>query len=187
VIMVGEMRDHETVSTGIEASLTGHLVLSTLHTNSAPETITRLLDMGMDPFNFADALLGVLAQRLARTLCKRCKEKYHPKREEFDGLVRLYNGDFHALGFEYNDDFFLYRAKGCKECNNTGYRGRVGLFELLRGTDDMKLLIQNRAPIATLREQTVQNDGMTTLMQDGIRKVCLGLTDTKQVRSVCLR
>ncbi|MBW2217683.1 MAG: type II/IV secretion system protein, partial [Deltaproteobacteria bacterium] len=187
VIMVGEMRDHETVSTGIEASLTGHLVLSTLHTNSAPETITRLLDMGMDPFNFADALLGVLAQRLARTLCIRCKEKYHPTREEFDGLVRLYNGDFHALGFEYNDDFFLYRAKGCKECNNTGYRGRVGLFELLRGTDDMKLLIQNRAPIATLREQTVQNDGMTTLMQDGIRKVCLGLTDTKQVRSVCLR
>jgi len=187
VIMVGEMRDHETVSTGIEASLTGHLVLSTLHTNSAPETITRLLDMGMDPFNFADALLGVLAQRLTRTLCVRCKEKYHPTREEFDSLVRLYNGDFHALGFEYNDDFFLYRAKGCKECNNTGYRGRVGLFELLRGTDDMKLLSQNRAPIATLRKQTVQNDGMTTLMQDGIRKVCLGLTDMKQVRSVCLR
>ena len=163
------------------------MLFSTLHTNSAPETITRLLDMGMDPFNFADALLGILAQRLARTLCKRCREKYHPAREEFDGLVRLYNGDFDALGFEYNDDFFLYRAKGCKECSNTGYRGRVGLFELLRGTDDMKLLIQNRAPIAALREQAVHKDGMTTLMQDGIRKACLGLTDIKQVRSVCLR
>jgi len=91
VIMVGEMRDHETVATGIEASLTGHLVFSTLHTNSAPETITRLLDMGMDPFNFADALLGVLAQRLGRTLCKSCKEPYHPSREDYDNLVRAYD------------------------------------------------------------------------------------------------
>ncbi len=187
VIMVGEMRDHETVSTGIEASLTGHLVFSTLHTNSAPETVARLLDMGMDPFNFADALLGILAQRLTRTLCKKCKEKYHPTRDEFDGLVRLYNGDFDALGNEYNNDFFLYRAKGCPECNNTGYRGRTGLFELLRGTDEMKSFIQNRAPIDALRKQATEKNGMTTLMQDGIRKICLGLTDIKQVRSVCLR
>jgi len=187
VIMVGEMRDHETVSTGIEASLTGHLVFSTLHTNSAPETITRLLDMGMDPFNFSDALLGILAQRLARTLCKKCKEKYHPDREEFDGLVRLYGGDFDALGFEYNDDFSLYRAKGCQECSNTGYRGRIGLFELLQGTDEMKLLIQSRANIDELRKQATKFDGMTTLMQDGIRKICLGLTDLKQVRRVCIK
>jgi len=187
VIMVGEMRDHETVSTGIEASLTGHLVFSTLHTNSAPETITRLLDMGMDPFNFSDALLGVLAQRLARTLCKKCKEKYHPDREEFDGLVRLYGGDFNALGFEYNDEFFLYRAKGCQECSNTGYRGRIALFELLQGTDEMKLLIQSRAKIDELRKQATKFDGMTTLMQDGIRKICLGLTDLKQVRRVCIK
>jgi len=187
VIMVGEMRDHETVSTGIEASLTGHLVFSTLHTNSAPETITRLLDMGMDPFNFADALLGVLAQRLVRTLCRKCKEEYHPTRKEFDGLIRLYSGDFDALGFEYKRDFFLYRAKGCPECNNTGYRGRTGIFELLKGTDAIKLLIQNRANIDSLRKQSARKDGMTTLMQDGIRKVCLGFTDIMQVRRVCLR
>ena len=186
VIMVGEMRDHETVSTGIEASLTGHLVFSTLHTNSAPETITRLLDMGMDPFNFADALLGVLAQKLGKTLCKDCKDKYHPEKNEYDGLVRSYDGDFDALGFEYNDDLFLYQAKGCPKCNNTGYRGRTGLFELLIGTDDMKSLIQEQAKMEDLKAQAIK-DGMTTLMQDGIRKVFLGLTDIKQVRRVCIK
>jgi len=186
VIMVGEMRDHETVATGIEASLTGHLVFSTLHTNSAPETITRLLDMGMDPFNFADALLGVLAQRLVRTLCKDCKEKYHPDREEFDSMARTYDGDFDALGFEYNDNFFLYRPKGCPKCNNTGYRGRTGLHEILVGTDDMKSMIQGRAKMEDLRSQAI-TDEMTTLMQDGIRKVCLGQTDMIQVRRVCIK
>ena len=186
VIMVGEMRDHETVSTGIEASLTGHLVFSTLHTNSAPETITRLLDMGMDPFNFADALLGVLAQRLVRTLCKDCKEKYHPDREEYDALVRAYDGDFDALGYEYSEDLYLYRAKGCDKCNNTGYRGRTGLHELIIGTDDIKTLIQGRAKMEELRQQAVK-DGMTTLMQDGIRKVFLGETDITQVRRVCIK
>jgi type II secretory ATPase GspE/PulE/Tfp pilus assembly ATPase PilB-like protein len=186
VIMVGEMRDHETVATGIEASLTGHLVFSTLHTNSAPETITRLLDMGMDPFNFADALLGVLAQRLVRTLCKDCKEKYHPARDEFDVMVRQYDGDFDALGFEYNDDFFLYRPKGCSKCSNTGYRGRTGLHEILVGTDDMKSMIQNKSKMEDLRHQATK-DGMTSLMQDGIRKVCLGQTDMMQVRKVCIK
>ncbi|MCG2776875.1 MAG: GspE/PulE family protein, partial [Desulfobacterales bacterium] len=186
VIMVGEMRDRETVSTGIEASLTGHLVLSTLHTNSAPETITRLLDMGMDPFNFADALLGVLAQRLVRTLCKNCREKYHPGRDEFDALIRAYEGDFDSLGFEYNDDFFLYRPKGCPVCGNSGYRGRTAIHELLVGTDNLKSLIQNRAKMAELRKQAIK-DGMATLMQDGIRKVCLGLTDLIQVRRVCIK
>jgi len=186
VIMVGEMRDHETVSTGIEASLTGHLVLSTLHTNSAPETITRLLDMGMDPFNFADALLGVLAQRLVRTLCPDCKEKYHPSQKEFDALARAYEGNFDALGFKYNDDFFLYRANGCPKCGNTGYRGRTGIHELLVVNDEMKDLIQSRARMEELRPQAIK-DGMTTLMQDGIRKVCLGLTDLIQVRKVCIR
>lgn len=186
VIMVGEMRDQETVSTGIEASLTGHMVFSTLHTNSAPETITRLLDMGMDPFNFADALLGVLAQRLVRTLCKDCKEKYHPDREEYDNLVRAYAGDFEALGFEYNDDFVLYRPKGCDKCGNTGYRGRTGLHELLVGTDEMKAAIQNRAKMEDLRTQAIK-DGMATLLQDGVRKVCLGITDLIQVRKVCIK
>ena len=186
VIMVGEMRDHETVATAIEASLTGHLVFSTLHTNSAPETITRLLDMGMDPFNFADAILGILAQRLVRTLCKDCKEKYHPTQEEFDTLRREYDGDFDALGFEYNSDLVLYRAKGCAKCGNTGYRGRVAIHELLVGTDEMKSLIQNRAKMEELRRQAIK-DGMITLMQDGIRKVLLGYTDLIQVRKVCIK
>jgi len=186
VIMVGEMRDHETVATGIEASLTGHLVFSTLHTNTAPETITRLLDMGMDPFNFADALLGVLAQRLVRTLCKSCKEPYHPTREEYDALVRSYDGDFDALGFPYTDDLTLYRANGCDKCNNTGYKGRTSLMELLDGTDEMKSLIQSKARMEELRDQAAK-DGMTTLMQDGIRKVFLGATDLRQVRKVCIK
>jgi type II secretory ATPase GspE/PulE/Tfp pilus assembly ATPase PilB-like protein len=186
VIMVGEMRDHETVSTGIEASLTGHLVFSTLHTNSAPETITRLLDMGMDPFNFADALLGVLAQRLVRTLCKDCKEQYHPGEEEFNMLARAYEGDFDALGYTYNDDFSLYKPKGCSKCGNTGYRGRTGLHELIMGTDDLKSLIQGRAKMEELRQQAMQ-DGMTTLMQDGIRRALQGDTDLLQVRKVCIK
>ena len=185
VIMVGEMRDKETVSTGIEASLTGHLVFSTLHTNSAPETITRLLDMGMDPFNFADALLGILAQRLVRTLCPDCKEEYHPSRDEFDSLVRAYDGDFDALNISYNDDLVLYRAKGCATCQNVGYKGRTGIHELLIGTHEMKSFIQNRATMTEVRKQAIA-DGMTTLMQDGIRKVLLGLTDMKQVRRVCM-
>jgi type II secretory ATPase GspE/PulE/Tfp pilus assembly ATPase PilB-like protein len=186
VIMVGEMRDHETVSTGIEASLTGHLVFSTLHTNSAPETITRLLDMGMDPFNFADALLGVLAQRLVRTLCSDCKEKYKPDQEEFDGLIRAYEGDFDALGYTYNDDLVLFKPKGCNKCGNTGYRGRTGLHELIVGADELKSLIQSRAKMEELREQAIK-DGMTTLMQDGIRKTLEGDTDLLQVRKVCIK
>jgi type II secretory ATPase GspE/PulE/Tfp pilus assembly ATPase PilB-like protein len=186
VIMVGEMRDHETVSTGIEASLTGHLVFSTLHTNSAPETITRLLDMGMDPFNFADAILGVLAQRLVRTLCKDCKEKYHPTKEQYDSLVRAYEGNFDALGHPYNDDLVFYRPKGCPNCANTGYKGRTSLMELITGTDEMKMLIQNRSKMEKLRFQAIK-DGMTTLMQDGIRKTLLGETDLTQVRKVCIK
>ena len=185
VIMVGEMRDSETVSTGIEASLTGHLVFSTLHTNSAPETITRLLDMGMDSFNFADAILGVLGQRLVRTLCKDCKEKYHPSGDEFDALVRTYDGDFDAMGFEYNN-LFLFRPKGCSKCGDTGYRGRTAIFELLLGTYEIKSLIQKHSTTNTLKKQAV-SDGTTSLMQDGIRKVCLGYTDLMQVRRVCIK
>ena len=186
VIMVGEMRDKETVSMGIEASLTGHLVLTTLHTNSAPETITRLLDMGMDPFNFADALLGVLAQRLLRTLCKDCKEAYHPEKSEFDALVRSYDGDFDQFGFSYDDDFALYKPKGCSKCGHTGYAGRTAIHELLVGTDEIKGMVQNRSKVKDLKNQAIK-DGMTTLMQEGIRKICLGLTDLSQVRRVCMQ
>ncbi|MBU2497779.1 MAG: GspE/PulE family protein [Proteobacteria bacterium] len=186
VIMVGEMRDHETAATGIEASLTGHLVFSTLHTNSAPETITRLLDMGMDPFNFADALLGILAQRLVRTLCKDCKAPYHPIQREYDALRRAYSGDFDALGFRYTDDLILHRAKGCEICGNTGYKGRGAIIEFLDGSEKIKALIQSKAGIEALRTQGIE-DGTRTLMQDGIRKTFLGLTDLQQVRKVCIR
>jgi type II secretory ATPase GspE/PulE/Tfp pilus assembly ATPase PilB-like protein len=187
VIMVGEMRDHETAATGIEASLTGHLVFSTLHTNSAPETITRLLDMDIDPFNFADALLGIMAQRLTRTLCKECKEQYHPTAEEFAELMEDYGLEYwDTLGIKYSSDFTLYRPKGCPKCGNTGYKGRMGIHELLVGTDEMKRRIQKREPIEELRKQA-QRDGMTTLLQDGIQKVIEGVTDFKQVRAVCIK
>jgi type II secretory ATPase GspE/PulE/Tfp pilus assembly ATPase PilB-like protein len=187
VIMVGEMRDHETAATGIEASLTGHLVFSTLHTNSAPETITRLLDMDIDPFNFADALLGILAQRLARTLCKDCKEAYTPAQEEFAELMQEYGVEYwDALGVRYSPDFRLYRPKGCPKCSGSGYKGRMGLHELLVATDEMKRKIQRRDPIEELRKQA-QRDGMTTLLQDGIQKVLQGQLDFKQVRAVCIK
>jgi type II secretory ATPase GspE/PulE/Tfp pilus assembly ATPase PilB-like protein len=186
IIMVGEMRDYETASIGIEASLTGHLVLSTLHTNSAPETVMRLLDMGMDPFNFAYALLGILAQRLVRTLCPSCKREYHPSREEFDALARAYGSGFEELGYDYNGDFMLHRANGCPECGNSGYRGRTSINELLVASDEMKVLVQSRAKMDELRVQAVQ-DGMRHLMQDGIRKVFRGLTDLSQVRKACIK
>ncbi len=188
VIMVGEMRDKETTSIGIEASLTGHLVFSTLHTNSAPESVTRLLDMGMDPFNFADAILCILAQRLIRTLCKDCKEKYHPSKKEYDELVREYgHEDFEKnVKIPYTDDLTLHKPAGCEACNNTGYRGRMGIHELLMGTDEQKRLIQSNAQMEKLREQAIQ-DGMTTLKQDGIEKIFSGHCDLLQVRKVCIK
>ncbi len=188
VIMVGEMRDRETTSIGIQASLTGHLVLSTLHTNSAPESITRLLDMGMDPFNFSDAIICILAQRLARTLCKDCKRSYHPSPEEYTSLVREYGSNsFDAyVNIQYADALMLNRPVGCRNCNNKGYRGRMALHELLMGTDEIKLLIQNRANVDVIRTQAVK-DGMTTLKQDGIEKVFAGLLELQQVRKVCIR
>jgi type II secretory ATPase GspE/PulE/Tfp pilus assembly ATPase PilB-like protein len=187
VIMVGEMRDHETVKMGIEASLTGHLVFSTLHTNSAPETITRLIDMGMDPFNFADALLGVLAQRLTRVLCPECKEPYHPDQREYDYIKNLY-GEYYdeRVNISYTDDLTLYQPKGCKECNDVGYRGRTGLYELLMGDRPMKIQIIDRCLVDDLRDVAIKG-GMTTLLQDGIHNTFLGKTDMKQVMSVCSR
>ena len=187
VIMVGEMRDFETAKTGVEASLTGHLVFSTLHTNSAPETIVRLLDMGLDPLNFADALLGILAQRLVRTLCKSCKEEYHASKEEYDEIVLAYGPeDFAKLGVPYNDDFKLYRSKGCDACDKTGYKGRMGIHELVVASDTIKKLIMKREPVEVLRAKSMA-EGMTTLLQDGIQKSLKGITDFKQVRRVCIK
>ena len=188
VIMVGEMRDKETTQTGIEASLTGHLVFSTLHTNSAPESVTRLLDMGMDPFNFADAVLCILAQRLVTTLCKSCKEPHHPSREEYDELVREYGAeDFEEnLNIAYTDDLSINKAVGCPACNNTGYKGRMGLHELLMGTDEVRRLIATRARMEEIQKQAME-EGMTTLKQDGIGKIFDGSCDMFQVRKVCIK
>ena len=188
VIMVGEMRDEETAQTGIEASLTGHLVFSTLHTNSAVETVIRLLDMGLDPFNFADALLAVLAQRLVKRICSECKEEYHPDEDEFAELEHAFGGkeETSKFGIDYNDDFVLFRGKGCNNCNNSGYRGRAGIHELLVANDGMKRLISNKARVTEMLT-AAKGDGMTTLVQDGVLKALDGLTDVKQVKAVAIK
>jgi type II secretory ATPase GspE/PulE/Tfp pilus assembly ATPase PilB-like protein len=187
VIMVGEMRDHETAAIGIEASLTGHLVFSTLHTNSAPETITRLLDMNIDPFNFADALLGIMAQRLIRVLCTKCKEGYHPTPEEFEEIIEAYGYDYwQGTGITYSPELTLYRPKGCNQCNSSGYKGRMGVHELLVGTDEMKKAIQRKASIDEMRKMAMQQ-GMRTLMQDAIEKAFKGVTDVKQARAIAVK
>lgn len=187
VIMVGEMRDFETAKIGIEASLTGHLVFSTLHTNSAPETIVRLLDMGIDPLNFADALLAILAQRLVRTLCIRCREAYHPDRNEYDEIMMGYGEEsFLKLNIPYDDRFTLYRPKGCDDCDKSGYRGRMGIHELIIATDGIKRMIQKHETVEVIRKLAMQ-EGMTTLLQDGILKSLQGLTDFHQVRRVSIK
>ena len=187
VIMVGEMRDFETAKIGIEASLTGHLVFTTLHTNSAPETIVRLLDMGIDPLNFADSLLGILAQRLARTLCKNCKLAYTPEKDEYDYLAFTYGEEqFAKLNIPYSKDLKFYQPGGCNDCNQSGYRGRVGIHELLIASDNVKRLITKKATVEDLRNASI-SDGMSTLLQDGIKKVLEGITDFDQVRRVCIK
>ena len=205
IIMVGESRDKETVAMGVEASLTGHLVFSTLHTNSAPESITRLLDMGMDPFNFADALLGILAQRLAKKLCD-CKEAYVPDAEELRLFAAEYSEELRhskAWKVDYADEtrklvdswaktygqdgqLKFYRHVGCDKCSKTGYKGRIGLHELLIADDDIKKLIQERARVAEIFAASVEG-GMRTLKMDGMEKIMMGLTDIKMVRSVCIK
>jgi type II secretory ATPase GspE/PulE/Tfp pilus assembly ATPase PilB-like protein len=207
IIMVGEMRDKETVGTGIEASLTGHLVFATLHTNSAPESVVRLLDMGMDPFNFSDALLGILAQRLTRRLCGKCKQPHTATLEELRTLLNEYvlelthaeswkkdpNGSKEAQFQEWVKEFgndkgeiTLYSCAGCEACDGTGYKGRVGLHELLMGTDQIKKNIQEHARVAEMLA-TALDTGMRTLKQDGIEKILMGITDIHQVRAVCIK
>jgi type II secretory ATPase GspE/PulE/Tfp pilus assembly ATPase PilB-like protein len=207
IIMVGEMRDKETVGTGIEASLTGHLVFATLHTNSAPESIIRLLDMGMDPFNFADALLGILAQRLAKRLCGKCKKPRVATPDELKLLLdeysqellatttwkkdakaakdALYQGWIKDFGNE-KGEISIYEPVGCDTCGGSGYKGRVGLHELLIGTDAIKKNIQEHARVAEMFATALEY-GMRTLKQDGMEKVLMGLTDMLQVRAVCIK
>jgi len=206
IIMVGEMRDKETTATGIEASLTGHLVFATLHTNSAPESIIRLLDMGMDPFNFSDALLGILAQRLAKRLCS-CKQPYTPESAELTAFLREYceelmntprfkadpKGSMEAVYKEWvktygnnRGQLAFYKPVGCDKCGGSGFKGRCGLHELLIATDRLKKLIQEHARVAEMLAQCL-DDGMRTLKQDGLEKCLSGVTHIKEVRAVCIK
>ena len=187
VIMVGEMRDKETAEIGIEASLTGHLVMSTLHTNSAVETVTRLLDMGCDSFSFADAMLGVLAQRLTRRICKDCKEQYVGTPEEYEEIRQGYGPEhWDKLGIPQDNTFRLSRGKGCETCNRTGSKGRVALHELLLGSDKLKRMVQMKARTEELLKAAIE-EGMTTLMQDGVQKTLLGHCTFKDVKAVAIK
>ena len=197
VVMVGEIRDEETAHTAIEASLTGHLVLSTLHTNSAPETVTRLLDMGMDPFNFADSLLGVLAQRLVRKLCPHCRTSRLASHDEEAELLADWMNAFggspqmpesQAVLADWrtrhgqDGRLVVYQCKGCERCEKSGFKGRLGLHELMIVDRPLRALIQTHARAEDLQRCALAA-GMRTLRQDGIEKVLAGLTTIEEVRA----
>ncbi|MCX8086780.1 MAG: ATPase, T2SS/T4P/T4SS family [Rhodocyclaceae bacterium] len=200
IIMIGEMRDLETAKIAVEASMTGHLVLSTLHTNSASETAARLLDLGMDPFNLADAMIGVLAQRLTRRLCAKCAEPRELSLAEAEELAAEYYfsayqrlpsmAEKEAILHDWQERLMkgkpvsLWQAGGCAVCANEGYKGRVALFEMLEVTPQIRELIAHRASAADFQRIAVVQ-GMRTLKQDGIEKAIMGLTDMNQVRAVC--
>ena len=170
VIMIGEIRDFETAQIAIQASLTGHLVLATLHTNDAPSAVTRLTDMGVEPFLLSSSLLGVLAQRLVRKLCPECKAPYEP-----DATERS------AFGKAAPER--LYKAVGCGACNFTGYKGRTGIYELMGVDDELRKLIHDTAPERELREYAVRH-GMSRLREDGLRWVREGATSLDEVLRV---
>ncbi len=172
VIMVGEIRDLETAEIAIQAALTGHLVFSTLHTNDAPGAVTRLQDMGCEPYLVASVLSGVLAQRLVRRICPACRAPDHPDPADLLGI-----GVTDGTGVD------LYRGKGCDECLGTGYRGRTGIYELFRLTDDARSLILGKAPTAEIRRHAIDR-GMTTLREDGWTKACAGITTVEEILRV---
>jgi len=171
VIMLGEIRDLETSQIAIQASLTGHLVLSTLHTNDAPGAVTRLVDMGVEPFLISSTLLSVLAQRLVRTICKKCRTPFEPTENQ----LSLLNLSPHDIG-----DKVFYYGRGCSNCNDTGYRGRKGIFELLIISDPIRALINERAPTVVIRQKAVEL-GMVTLREDGLRGIFDGDTTIEEV------
>jgi type IV pilus assembly protein PilB len=171
VIMLGEMRDLETSQIAIQASLTGHLVLSTLHTNDAPGAVTRLVDMGVEPFLISSSLMAVLAQRLVRTVCKNCRTPFEPTENQ----LSLLNLSPHDIG-----DKVFYYGRGCPTCNDTGYKGRKGIFELLPVTDPVRELINERAPTVVIRQKAVE-EGMITLREDGLRGIFDGSTTIEEV------
>ena len=178
IVMVGEIRDSETAKIAVEAALTGHMVLSTLHTNDAPGAVTRLDEMGVEPFLTASSLVGVLAQRLVRKLCPKCREEYEISHAELKKIVP----DLEDYGYN-QPSYNLYRAKGCLTCNNTGYKGREAVFEFLTVTEEMKRLILDRATIAEVRDLAVQQD-MKTLKDEGLYKMMEGSTSLEEVLRV---
>ena len=186
VIMIGEMRDAETAKIAIEASLTGHLVFSTLHTNSAPEAAVRLIEMGMDPFNFSDALLGIVAQRLAKKLCEHCRKPARNKRQLYDevvaALVRIAGPRY--LPPEYQEANFMEKV-GCEECGGTGYKGRIAIHELMVATPGIKSAIRREKELEELRSIAL-DEGMLTLKMDGLMKVLSGETDMEHILKVCM-
>jgi type II secretion system protein E len=174
VIMVGEIRDGETASIAIHAALTGHLVLSTLHTNDAPSAITRLIDMGIEPYLISSAVFATLAQRLVRKICQKCKVPYEPDQKELDlvGLTR-----------DQIPDGILYKGRGCKECFGTGFKGRIGIFELFLIDDEIRELINSKADSMKLKSVGTSK-GMRTLREDGILKVIKGITTVQELARV---
>jgi len=171
IIMIGEMRDLETAQIAIQSSLTGHLVLSTLHTNDAPGAVTRLIDMGTEPFLISSTLVAVLAQRLVRKICRECRTPFEPTESQ----LALLNLSPHDLG-----EKLFYYGRGCSNCNDTGYKGRKGIFELLVITEPIRALINERAPTVVLRQKAIEL-GMTTLREDGLRNIFEGETTIEEV------
>ncbi len=169
VIMVGEVRDLETAEIAIQAALTGHLVLSTLHTNDAPGAVTRLLDMGVEPFLISSSVIGVLAERLVCVICEKCKESFKPSAEMLA-----------EFGLERKKGVTLYRGKGCPQCKKTGYRGRVGIFELMLVDEQIKRLVMARASTDEIKEKA-RVGGMKVLREDGLSKVINGRTTIEEV------
>jgi type IV pilus assembly protein PilB len=165
------MRDLETSQIAIQASLTGHLVLSTLHTNDAPGAVTRLVDMGVEPFLISSTMQGVLAQRLVRTICKKCRAPFEPTENQLSQL--------NLSPYDIGDKVFYY-GRGCSNCNDTGYRGRKGIYELLQVSDPIRNLINERAPSVVMRQKAVEL-GMATLRDDGLRGIFDGETTIEEV------
>jgi type IV pilus assembly protein PilB len=176
-MLVGEIRDQETANIAIESALTGHLVLSTLHTNNAPASVSRLIEMGVEPFLVGSALDAVLAQRLARRLCNHCKEPYTPTAEA------LQEANFPMDGIDGLPT--LHRPTGCKHCSNTGYRGRLAVHELMTVNEEIELLTVERAATEQLTKAAIAN-GMRTLREDGMAKVVLGLTSMEEIMRVII-
>lgn len=171
IIMVGEMRDFDTAQIAVQASLTGHLVLSTLHTNDAPSAVTRLVDLGIEPFLASSTLIGVLAQRLVRTICKKCRAPFEPTENQLTQL--------NLSPYDVGDKVFYY-GRGCQSCSDTGYRGRKGIYELLQVSEPIRMLINERAPHVVLRQRAVEL-GMATLRDDGLRGIFDGETTIEEV------